>query len=316
MRMGRLLAVAIVVGAAAWAFLARGVVWHAPVEPLRLGTSIWLGYEPLHVADAAGRLPPGLRLVELVSATQVTRAWRNGEIDAATVTLDEALRLAAEAGDVELVLVTDVSEGGDAIVGSPAITDFAALRGRRVGVERSATGAVLLARALQQRGLPADAVTTVPMTVNELEDALLQGQIDAAVAYEPVVSRLRARGGRVLFTSLEMPGEIVDVIVVRRDLHLTRDDATALLRTAWFDAVDLCRADPAAFAAVAGRRLGGVDVDVADLKGLRVPDRGESDRLVTGGLREPARRLARAMREADIADIGDDVVNGLWAEAP
>lgn len=96
------------------------------------------------MADAAGRLPPALRLVELVSAAQVVRAWRNGEIDAATVILDEALRLAAESGDLELVLVTDISEGGDAIVGAPGITTFEALAGRRVSVERTATGTVLL----------------------------------------------------------------------------------------------------------------------------------------------------------------------------
>lgn len=314
--MGRFLAVAVVCGVAAWAFFAHGVVWSAPAEPLRLGTSIWLGYEPLHVADAAGRLPSGLRLVELVSATQVTRAWRNGEIDAATVTLDEALRLAAESRDVEVVLVTDISEGGDAIVGGPDVNGFEALAGRRVGVERSATGAVLLARALQLRGLAADAVTMVPMTVNELEEAMVQGHIDAAVAYEPIMSRLRARGGRVLFTSREIPGEIVDVIVVRRDVARDHPGVTALLRDAWFDAVALCRADPAAFTAIAGRRLGGVAVDVKDLDGLRVPDRQESNALVAGGLREPARRLVRAMGEAGIATIDDDVVRGLWPEAP
>jgi NitT/TauT family transport system substrate-binding protein len=314
--MGRLLAVAIVVGVTIWIVLARGVVWDAPVEPLRLGTSIWLGYEPLHVAAAAGRLPPGLRLVELVSATQVTRAWRNGEIDAATVTLDEALRLAAETGDVELVVVTDISEGGDAIVGAPDVSDFEALAGRRVGVERSATGAVLLARALQLRGLPGDAVTMVPMTVNELEEAMVQGHIDAAVAYEPVVSRLRSRGGRMLFSSQEIPGEIVDVIVVRRDVARDHPSVKALVHDAWFDAVAFCHADPAVFAAIAGRRLGGVAVDVRDLDGLRVPDKQESDELVDGGLREPARRLVRAMHETGVATIDDAVVRGLWPEAP
>jgi NitT/TauT family transport system substrate-binding protein len=314
--MGRLFAVAIVAGIAAWVLLARGVLWGAPAEPLRLGTSIWLGYEPLHVADAAGRLPPALRLVELVSATQVARAWRNGEIDAATVTLDEALRLAAESGDLELVLVTDISEGGDAIVGAPGITTFEDLAGRRVGVERTATGAILLARAMQQRGLSADALTLVHMTVHEFEDAMVHGHIDAAVAYEPIVSRLQARGGHVLFTSREIPGEIVDVIVVRRSVSRAHPWLVPMLRDAWFDAVALCRDDPAAHAAIAARRLGHSNVDIRQLSGLRVPDRRESHDLVTGGLRAPASRLVRAMREGGVAVIADDVVDALWPEAP
>jgi hypothetical protein len=69
----------------------------APV-PVRIGSNLWPGYEPLYVLRERGMLPPGLRLVELVSASQVMRGIRNGLLDGGGLTLDEALRLGDRIG--------------------------------------------------------------------------------------------------------------------------------------------------------------------------------------------------------------------------
>ena len=79
-----------------------------PPEPVRVGTNIWIGYEPLYVGRDRGIVRDDeVRLVEYLSATQVLRSYRNGAVDAAALTLDEALLLAQQSPDVRFVLVLD-----------------------------------------------------------------------------------------------------------------------------------------------------------------------------------------------------------------
>ena len=49
-----------------------------PDAPLRLGTNIWPGYEPLYLASSIKALPEEqVRLVQYASASDVIRAFRN-----------------------------------------------------------------------------------------------------------------------------------------------------------------------------------------------------------------------------------------------
>src|SRR3989304_6101293 len=69
---------------------------HQP--PLRLGTrGNWLGHEPFYLARDQGFFGSApVQIVDYASAPQVQDAFRNGAIEAATLTLDEALQLAAQ----------------------------------------------------------------------------------------------------------------------------------------------------------------------------------------------------------------------------
>ncbi len=96
----------------------------ADTGPIPIGTNIWIGYEPLYVARELslfpGRAP---RLVEYSSATQALSAFRSGVIDAAALTLDEAVLLSHAGLDVRVVLVFDYSDGADVLLGKPEVED-------------------------------------------------------------------------------------------------------------------------------------------------------------------------------------------------
>lgn len=115
--------------------------------PLRVGTNIWLGYEPFYVARQAGSLPENVRLVEYASASEVLSAFRSRAIEAAAVTLDEAISLAENDNSLRIGLVLDTSDGADALVARPG-RRLSELKGRTIGVESPAVGAYLLGRAL------------------------------------------------------------------------------------------------------------------------------------------------------------------------
>jgi NitT/TauT family transport system substrate-binding protein len=271
-----------------------------PQTPMRVGTNVWPGYEPLYLARDLGYYPDGaVRLVEYASATEVIQAYRNRAIDAAALTLDEVLQLVQDGHRPRVVAVLDYSDGADALLATRAVRNLAGLRGKRVGVENTAVGAYLLARALQTARLPRSAIRVVPLEIQEHELAFLTGSVDAVVTFEPVRSRLLRHGARVLFDSRHIPGEILDVLVVRETVLESRAREARQLVDGWMRAVLYLRSEPHDAAARMAPRLGmNAREFLATLNGLRLPDLDENRRLLNGrepALRAPAQRLAEVM---------------------
>lgn len=225
--------------------------------PLRLGISVWPGYEPLYLARRRGLLDEGqVKLAPYRSATQAMHALGSAAIDACTLTLDEALTLTCGGLPLTIVLVTDVSSGGDSIVGQPEMARMEDLRGKRVGVESTALGAFMLLRALEVSGMSESDVAPVRMEVGRHVEAFKRGEIEASVCYEPTRSALLAQGGKELFSSAKMPGEIVDVIVVRTEAMSEHRQALRHLGEAWNRALKLITEAPDESYATLGERMG------------------------------------------------------------
>lgn len=224
-------------------------------EPLRIGSNRWVGYAPVYLADDIGWLAAQrIELIEYPHTTGVLRAFNNGLLDAALLTLDEALRLAADGHDLEILLVADVSAGADALYALPAIDSLAALAGQRIGVENTATGGYFLARILELAGLAPRDVQVVGLPVSEHAAALRNGQVDALISFASNEAALHSAGARRLFDSRALPGAIIDVLVVDRQKvgHARRRE----LRGLWFEAMRQWQAAPQQAEARIGRRLG------------------------------------------------------------
>lgn len=270
----------------------------APV--LKLGTNIWPGYEPLYLARHRGDLSEKkIHLVEYSSASQVIQAFRNRLIDAAALTLDEALSLLETGEKITVVLVMDISNGGDAIIGKPAISSMAGLKGKRIGVESNALGAYVIARALEKSGIDSKSVTIVNVDINEQEKAFKTGKVDAVVTFDPVRSKLLARGGKLLFDSRQLPGEIVDVLVVRNEYLEKNPQVIRYLLNSWYKTLEYIKQSPGEAAKVLKSRMKlSVDETLSAYEGLILPGR-EMNRKMLGGatptLRIPAGKLAVLM---------------------
>ncbi|BCX88907.1 NitT/TauT family transport system substrate-binding protein [Methylomarinovum tepidoasis] len=249
-----------------------------PPSPLRVGTNVWPGYEPLYLARSLGHLDPDdIQLVELRSSTDTMQLLRSGDLEAAALTLDEALDVAQDGFDLGVVLIMDLSQGGDVLMARPGIDSLSALRGKRIGVESSAVGAILLDGALEAAALPVEAVDIVPLKVDEHEQAYRQGLIDAVVTFEPVATRLRQAGAVTLFTSAAIPERIVDVLVVRRDLVAGRTAALRRLLTGYFEALAYLHDHPEAAARRIAPRMSVTPAQaLRAYRGLHLPDLAEN----------------------------------------
>lgn len=271
-------------------------------QPMVIGAHLgWIGYQPLFLADDHGALSAlNVRSAPMLTLPTAQQALRDGRVHALFGTLDEAIRLLADGFPVRIVLVaTDSSDGADGIVAGPHIRTVADLRDRSIGMIGFGVGGFILSRALELNGLTADAIRIVPLSVDRQIAAFRAGTVDAIVTFEPLMQQARTAGGHVIFDSRQMPGELLDVLMVHADLSEERITRLRLVLDIWFDRVgSLMERDRTDLAAIA-ERVGREVADVPDLlRKIRFLQRREVDYLLNG--RRPrlvavADRMQRAM---------------------
>lgn len=274
-------------------------------SPLRIGTNVWTGYEPLYLARELGYLKPNrVRLVEFSSSQQVMRAFRNASIDAAGVTLDEALLLVEQGFTPKIIFIMDLSQGGDAIVSQANIESIEELRGKRIGVESNALGVYVLSRALELYGMTSDDVTMVPMSVYEHEQRFLNKEVDALVTFDPVLKHLLSGNANMLFDSGQIPGEIMDVFIVREEYLQAHPQQLHDLVSNWYQSLAYIDGNMSSAAAFMTQRLKLTPVEVIEtFNGLILPDQARTIKMLSAVSQQDAPsvqvtsdRLARIMK--------------------
>ncbi|TAE14151.1 MAG: nitrate ABC transporter [Oscillatoriales cyanobacterium] len=270
--------------------------------PLRVGANVWPGYETLYLARSLGYYDnTPIRLVDYPSGTEEVRAYRNGEIEAAGISIDQALVLAATNPDVKIVVVMDFSNGGDVILGKPEIPNLQGLKNRPVGVESTALGAFIITRALEQKGMSPKDIKIVSLGVSEHERAFKDGKVDAVVTFGYARTKLLAVGAKQLFDSSQIPGEIVDVLIVRDDVINKQPKALQALVDGRFRALDYLTKNPQDAASRIAPRTGVTPEQFLEsLKGLSSPSLQENQKLL--GKTDPSllngvKRLSQVMLE-------------------
>lgn len=252
-------------------------------DTLRIGANRWLGYGPLYLADDLHWMTPsGYRLVEYPHTTGVLRGYRNGLLDAALLTLDEALILQSSGQPVQILLVADVSAGADVLFANAHIQQLAQLRGQRIGVENSALGAFFLSRILDLAKLQAREISVIDMPVNEHLHALRTGQIDAAINFASASASFAPLGVHPLLDSRALPNEIIDVLVINPQ-RVSAQQAKRL-RELWFTSQEQWFKQRQDIDPRLGRRLGLNGDELAQtLAGLQIGDRALNQQLRNDG---------------------------------
>ncbi len=300
--------------------LSLGGCGREPAQALRIGTNVWIGSEPLYLARDLGHLDAQtVRLVEYPSASEVLRAYRNQALDGMVISLDEVLALAADDLQPRIVLVIDVSHGADVVLGRAGLRSMADLKGRRVAVESGAVGAYVLSRALALNRMQPGDVQIVHLESNEHAAAFEQGRVDAAVTFDPFRSQMLRAGATTLFDSTQIPGEIVDLLVVRDSVLEKSPGSVKALLSGWFQAIDYLAHDQQdAARRMSVRQQVSGEQFLQTLRGLRFPSRDENLTMLAGPAPQivvTGRRLMGMMRESKLLPRPVEV-DALLAPAP
>lgn len=277
-----------------------------PVPPLKVGVNSWVGYDPLVLARDKGLMnEQQIKLIELSSSTETLRNFRNGLLDAAALTLDETLRLADEGLDLKIVAVLDASAGGDLVVASEAVPGLADLRGKTIAVERTTVGALVLQRLLETAGLQESDVVVQHMEAGQHLEALRSQRVDVSVTYETLAGPIRDAGFRTIFDSRQMPGDIVDVLVVRSAALDQRSEQVEHLLAGWQGGLSAMEQDPKGSAQLLSQGLSMDPKDyLAALNGLIFYSGERSRALLAEGAQTPSLGKASEHLVATLMRLG------------
>lgn len=284
--------------------LLAGCAREEPARPLRVAVNVWPGYDTLWLADQLGFTAAEGVAVSILTTDGLgasRRLFKLGEADVFGGTLVELIASSVSDGrDPRAIALLDVSLGPDVILGRPEITDFAGLRGRRIAIDPGTSDVLLLAAALRARGLAPSDVQEVHVSHPSKLEALRSGRVDAVCSYPPESDEtIRATGARVLFSSADVPGAIIDVLIAGSDTVRNRGRQLAALLRANQRAVDALRTNPAARQLLA--RRGGVSEEelARQLAGIELPGLpSQPARFGPGGsVRVATEGAVRALRE-------------------
>lgn len=233
---------AIVLGALALAVAAG----HAEAKPLRIGHSTWVAYGPFYVAQEKGYFAAEGIEVELINIEDDNLragALAAGELDAMGIKVDQVPLLLKPEISLRYLFAVGESKGADGLLANRNIGKIAGLKGKRVAFADGSTMHFYLNVLLGKAGLTQGDIEPVELTPGSAGRAFLKGEVDAALTWEPMLSRGK-KTGHVLADTAKSPGLIADIIVAPREIADARRDEFRALYRAWLKAVDFVRKNP------------------------------------------------------------------------
>ena len=275
----------------------------------KVGTNIWPGYEALYLAKEEQLYSENIQVNTYDSATIVLSKFRKKEIDAAALTLDEVILLQDQGYNPIVIAVLDISNGADVLIAKKSIKSLSDLKNKSIGVENTALGSYVLARILEKAKLSYKDITLVPLVLNRHEEAFKEDVVDAVITFDPIRSILLESGGVEIFTSKEIPGEIVDVLVVQEDMKNTKFINDIL--QGWSKSVDkINQRDTDAIHFIANRLDQSEKEFLDSLQGLKIPSLEESNMLISdGSLKNTVNKISSIMLSKNLIKSKVDAKN-------
>src|SRR5215470_5301064 len=222
-----------------------------------VGWSIYAGWTPYHYMQRSGLLKKwadkyGITIkVQRFDYAPSLDAFVARNIDACTMTNMEALDMPAASGvPTTVVLIGDYSNGNDALLVRNGL-QLKDLPGKKMLLVQKTVSEYLFDRAMTLNGLR-DRIKRVRM-VNTSDSDIATAFIgdtsaSAVVTWKPMVSQIaKQKGVASLFNSSQIPGEILDLTVVRTDV-LARPDGSGkkfamALTGAWYEMLSQMKDD-------------------------------------------------------------------------
>lgn len=245
-------------------------------KPFRVGIATWPGFAAGFVAQEKGffdGLPVEFSNLDDFSARQA--AFTSGHTDATISTLDSYAFESAKGVDGRVAMILDESFGADAIVVKPSIKSPGDLKGKRIAYTRGSPSHFFLIAYLAAHGMSMSDVTRIEVDdPGRAGEAFMSGSVDAAVTWEPNVSQIvDSDAGTVLASTRTVPGLIVDVMVVSRDVQSQRPDVVQKFVTGWLRAVAYIEAHPDESYSIMARALKIPEAEFPQMMaGLRLAD--------------------------------------------
>ncbi len=206
--------------------------------------SHYVGWEPWGYAQDKGILKKWadkynitINLTLVNDYIESINLYTSGKFDACTMTNMDALTIPAVGGiDSTAVIIGDFSNGNDGIIMKNGAS-VADLKGRKITLVELSVSHYLLARALDMNGMSERDVKLINTSDADIAAVFTADPNGAAVTWNPpLMQALKAKGAKLVFDSSSIPGEIIDLMVVKTN---TPDFLKKALVGAWYEVMQI-----------------------------------------------------------------------------
>lgn len=272
---------------------------------LSIGISGWTGFAPLTLAKEAGIFKKNGLDVSIRKIPQKDRhlAIASGDIQCAATTVETWVIWNANGVATKQIFQLDKSYGADGMAVRNDVKSIKELKGKTVLASTPGTAPYFtLAWFLKKNGLSVKDVTVANLEPAAAAQAFISGQGDAAMTYEPYLSKVREAPdkGKIIATTLDYP-MIMDTVGCTPKFLAENKTAGKALADSYFQAVEMIAREQAK-----AYEIMGADVKQSgeqfgnSAKYLRWQDKAANQKFFAGELQAFSKEAAALLLEIGI----------------
>jgi NitT/TauT family transport system substrate-binding protein len=217
--------------------------------------SIYVGWMPWDYADRSGILKKWadkygikIKLTQVNEYVESINQYTAGTFDACVMTNMDMLTIPAAGGvDSTALIVGDFSNGNDGVVlkgKGKALTD---IKGQKVNLVELSVSHYLLVRALGSVGLRERDLKIINTSDADIVAAFSAPATTAIVTWKPQLSAVVSEpNAQLVFDSSKIPGEILDLMVVKTEVLNANPKLGKALIGAWYETLGVMLKNDAA----------------------------------------------------------------------
>lgn len=179
-------------------------------------------------------------VVQINDYVESINQYTAGQFDACTMTNMDALTIPATGGvDSTALIVGDFSNGNDGVVlkGADSLAD---IKGQNVNLVELSVSHYLLARGLESVGMSEKDVKVVNTSDADMVAVYGTDDVTSVVTWNPLLSEIMAMPeSNKVFDSSQIPGEIIDLLVVNTETLNENPALGKALVGAWYEIMSL-----------------------------------------------------------------------------
>jgi NitT/TauT family transport system substrate-binding protein len=250
----------------------------------RIAWSIYVGWMPWGYLEESGIMDKwadkygiDVEIVQINDYVESINQYTAGAFDGVSATNMDTLSIPAGGGvDTTALIVGDFSDGNDAVI-IKGDGDLASLAGKPVNLVELSVSHYLLARALDSVGLrESDLASVINTSDADMIAAFQTDDVEAVVTWNPLVSTiLEDPNAKKLFDSSDIPGEIIDLMVVNTEVLEANPNFGKALVGAWYEVMALMAAGDeevlTSMAVASGTDLAGYKAQLASTEMFYAP---------------------------------------------
>ena len=239
--------------------------------------SIYVGWMPWEYGSQSGivkkwadKYDINIDVVQFNDYVESMNQYTAGEFDACTMANVDALTIPAAGGvDSTALIVGDFSNGNDAIILKDGKT-IKDLKGKNINLVELSVSHYLLARGLESVKLSEKDVKVVNTSDADLVAAYTTKDVTAVSTWNPLVSEIMAMPkANKVFDSSNIPGEIIDTLIVNTKVLNDNPKLGKALVGAWYEIMDKMQKEKSVrehMGKASGTDLAGFEAQLASTK--------------------------------------------------